>query len=136
MKVSDVMTRNVHYIGADDTIQAAAEKMTAQGVGDLPVVIDGEAVGMVTDRDIVLRIVAPGLDPGRTRVFEAMTKGVVVCKEDDDLEIAGRMMGSRKLRRLPVINRSGELSGIVSLGDLAETLEPAVTGEILKTISQ
>jgi CBS domain-containing protein len=64
-----------------------------------------------------------------------MTKGLVVCKVDDDIEIAARMMGSRQVRRLPVINSAGELAGIVSLGDLARKLDHAVTGDMLKLIS-
>ena len=135
MKVREVMKKNVYIIAADDTVEQAARKMEMLEIGDLPVVMDSEAVGMVTDRDIVLRTVAPGLDPAGTKVREAMTKGLVVCKEDDDIEIAARMMGSRQMRRLPVINSAGELVGVVSLGDLAQQLDTAVTGDMLKCIS-
>jgi CBS domain-containing protein len=128
------MTKKVDIISADDTIEQAARKMKLSDVGNLPVIMDNEAVGIVTDRDIVLRTVAPGFDLADTKVSQAMTKGVVVCREDDDIEIAARMMGSRRVRRLPVVNSAGELAGIVSLGDLAQKLDFAVTGEMLEFI--
>jgi CBS domain-containing protein len=135
MQIRNVMTKPVKSIAADDTIEQAARKMKHCNVGDLPVVVHNQAVGMVTDRDIVMRAVAFGLDPKETKVNEAMTKGVIVCKEEDDLEIVAQMMCSRQVRRLPVINRKGELMGIVSLGDLITKLEPSLTGKIVKCFS-
>ena len=134
MKVREVMKKKIVFIKADNSIQEAAQKMKRLNVGNLPVVIINEAVGMLTDRDIVLRVVAPGLDSKETKAAEAMTKGIVVCREDDDLEIAVRMMGSRRVHQLPVINRKGELSGVVSIGDLVDKLDHSVTFENLKTI--
>ena len=136
MQIRHVMTQPVELIASDDTIQNAARKMKRCNVGDLPVVIHNEAVGIITDRDIVLRTVAPGLDPTETKVSDAMTSGVIVCKEDNEIEIVARMMCSRQVRRMPVINRKGELMGIVSLGDLASKLEPPLSGEIFKRFSQ
>jgi CBS domain-containing protein len=134
MKVREVMTKTLAFIGARDTIQEAARKMKTLNIWSLPVVIENEAVGVVTGRDIVARTVARGLDPRDTKVAEAMTKGIVVCKEGDDLEIAARMMGSRHVQRLPVINRNGELTGSVSLADMTDRINPSVTVENLQTI--
>ena len=136
MKVRDVMKRKVDIIAAGETVQQAARKMEMLDIGDLPVTIDHEAVGMVTDRDIVMRTVALGLDPTKTKVIEAMTRGLVVCKEDDDIEIAARMMGSRQVRRLPVINSAGELAGIVTFFDLAQRLDYAMNPNMLEFISK
>jgi CBS domain-containing protein len=134
MKVREVMTKSLAFIGAGDTIQEAARKMKTLNIRNLPVVIGNEAVGVVTDRDIVVRTVAQGLDPRETKVADAMTKGIVVCKEGDELGIAAKMMGSRHLRGLPVINRNGELTGSVSLTDITDRINPSVTVENLKTI--
>ena len=122
MKVREVMTKTLVFIGAGDTVQEAAQKMKASRIWQLPVVSGNEAVGVVSDRDIVVRTVARGFNPKETKVAEAMTKGIVVCKEGDNLEIAARMMESRRVRRLPVINRRGELTGSVSLADIIDRL--------------
>ena len=119
MQVRDVMTRAVTYIAADESVREAACKMERLGMDGLAVVAGSEAVGMITERDIVRRVVAPGLDPGDTKVAAVMTRGLVVCREADSLDIAACMMERRHLRRLVVINRKGELSGIVSIGALA-----------------
>jgi CBS domain-containing protein len=134
MNVSNVMTREVDYIAADDTVREAARRMQRLGTVCLAVVTDSEAVGMITDRDIVLRAVARGFDPAETPVETVMTGGLVVCREDDSLDIAARMMARRRLRQLVVINAKGQLSGIVSVGVLAEHMKPAAAARLLKTL--
>jgi CBS domain-containing protein len=136
MKVRDIMTSDVNYITADDTIEQAAAKMKEFSVGDMPVVVGGEAVGMLTDRDIAIRIAASGLDPQKTHVTDAMSEGLISCKEDDDIEMAARLMADKQIRRLPVVEDDGKLSGIVSLADLAGSLDKEMAGDILKQISR
>lgn len=136
MKVRDIMTSDINYITADETIEQAAAKMKEFSVGDMPVVVGGEAVGMLTDRDIAIRIAANGLDPQKTHVTDAMTEGLISCKEDDDIEMAARLMADKQIRRLPVVEDGGKLSGIVSLADLAGSLDQEMTGDILKQISR
>jgi CBS domain-containing protein len=135
MKIRDLMSRNIDYVTAEETIEQAAAKMKESNVGDMPVVVGGEAVGMLTDRDITIRIAAHGLDPQKTHVSDAMTEGIVACKEDDDVEVAARLMGENQVRRLLVVEDGGKLSGVVSLGDLATSVSEELTGDVLKKIS-
>jgi CBS domain-containing protein len=94
------MTRDINYVTPNETIEQAAAKMKESNVGDMPVVIGGEAIGMLTDRDITVRITANGLDPQKTHVTDAMTESVVACKEDDDIETVARLMGDKQVRRI------------------------------------
>lgn len=135
MKVSDVMTRAVDYIAADESVREAARHMEKLDTGVLAVVTDSEAVGMLTVRDIVMRTVAPGLDADETEVAAVMTEGVVVCKEEDGLEIAASMMARRRIRQLVVINQAGQLSGIVSAGALAERMASAAAVQVLQAVT-
>ena len=125
MKVRDRMTRTLDYISVHETVQEASRRMKRRETTCLAVIRESEAVGMITDRDIVMRVAAPGLDPAATEVAAVMTKGLVVCREEDSLDIAARMMERRRLRRLVVINREGRLSGMVSIGVLTERLTPS-----------
>lgn len=134
MKVGDVMTRALDYIPAHETVQEAARRMKRLGLVCLAVITESEAVGMITGRDIVLRAVARGLDPEETKVAAVMTEGLVVCREEDGLDIAARMMVHRRLRQLVVINPQGQLSGIVSIGVLAEQLMPAASTRLLLAV--
>lgn len=118
MLVREVMTRHAATIGADDTVEAAGRRMRELGIGALPVLDRGQLAGIVTDRDLAVRAVAAGADPRRTHVREAMTPQVVACREDDDLEDAARRMEERAVRRIMVLDREGELSGMLSVEDL------------------
>ena len=135
MKVREIMTRGTDFITEDQTIEQAAVKMRESDVGDMPVVVGGEAVGMLTDRDITVRVVAEGLNPQSTYVTDAMTDEVFACKEDDDIEAAARLMGDRRVRRLLVMADGRKLTGIVSLGDLAKSVDKKLAGEVLRKIS-
>jgi CBS domain-containing protein len=136
MQVKDVMTSEIEFVTGETTLQEAAEKMKKLDVGELPVVFGKEAVGIVTDRDMVIRGIAHGHIPGAASVVEAMTQGVIACKEDDDLQKAAELMVSHKIRRLPVMNIEGKMTGVISLGDLAHNLDPARAGEVLREISK
>ena len=135
MKVHEIMTHGAEFITTDQTIEQAAVKMKKGGIGDMPVVVGGEAVGMLTDRDIILRIVAEGLDPQTTYVNDAMTNEVFSCREDDDIETAARLMGDRRVRRLLVMADGRKLSGILSIDDLAKSVNKELVGEVLRKIS-
>ena len=120
MQVKDIMTANVECIGPEDTLQDAARKMRDRDVGPLPVCGDDDRlVGMITDRDIVIRAVAEGRDPKATPVREAMTEEIVTCFAEDDVDDAARTMRERQIRRLIVLDADKRLAGIVALGDLA-----------------
>jgi CBS domain-containing protein len=139
MKLRDVMTQNVEVIEPDASLREAARKMKSLDVGSLPVCDGQRLVGMVTDRDIVVRAVAE--DNGRQlmeyTVQDVMTNKIVYCYEDDDVEEAARLMSEEQIRRLPVLNRDKRLVGIVALGDVAvDAGDITMSGETLKDISK
>ena len=136
MKVGEVMTANVVTIGPEASLTEAARRMRGLDVGPLPVSDGGRLVGMLTDRDIAVRATAEGCDPETTRVSDVMTRDVVCCFEDDEVRQAARTMARYRKRRLVVVDASGRVVGIVSLGDLALRAQEDVAGEALEQISQ
>ncbi|RKH64973.1 CBS domain-containing protein [Corallococcus aberystwythensis] len=134
-RVSDVMTTDVEVVRPSDSLRVAAEKMRALNVGPMPVCDGDELVGMVTDRDIVIRAVAQGLDAERTQVAQAMTRGVEYVYDDDDLTQAAQKMRASRIRRILVLNRAKRLVGILALGDIAEELNDQESGRTLGAVS-
>ena len=137
MTVRDVMTENAECTRPDATLQDAAARMKALDVGVLPVCDGDRLVGMLTDRDITIRSVAAGHDPGRHLVAEAMTRDMFYCFDDQEISDVTRLMKERQIRRVPVLSRSKRLTGIVSLGDLAlELNNDSMVGGTLERISE
>jgi CBS domain-containing protein len=136
MKVAEVMTRNVEIANPDDTIEHAAQLMAQLDVGILPVGENDRLVGMLSDRDIAVRIAAKGKSPGTARVREAMSEEVKYCFEDEDTEHVARNMGEQRLRRLPVLRRDKRLVGILSLADIAVNGHGGASGDALEGVSQ
>ena len=137
MQVREMMTQNAECTTPDATIREVAERMKELDVGSLPVCEGDELVGMITDRDIAIRSVAAGRDPKSHRVREAMSTEIVYCFEDQSVSEAAEMMREKQIRRLPVMNRSKTLVGIISLGDLAiETRDDQMIGKALESISE
>ena len=136
MRVKELMTPRIEFVHSDDTIQQAANKMEQFDVGALPVIVGDEVVGMITDRDIVIRSVSHGLDPEKHKVMEAVSEGVVSCKEDDDIKTVADLMEDKQIRRVVVKDREGKVTGIVSLGDLALNIQKETAGEVLKKVSE
>ena len=136
MQVKEVMTRGAECVAPDATLQEAARKMKDLDVGPLPDCGDNnKLVGLLTDRDIVVRAVAEGKDPRTAKVREAMTEGVCYCFEDDDTEGAAQIMANHQVRRLPVLNRNKRLVGVVALADISRAEDEAAQGA-LKDISE
>ena len=117
--VSDVMTRDPRSLRPTDTILLAAQAMEELNVGVIPVCEGDQLVGMVTDRDIVVRGVAQGLDAGTATLADVMSTHVRTAREDDDLDDTLGTMGMNQIRRMPVVDEQSRLVGIVSLGDIA-----------------
>ncbi len=134
MKVSEVMTAQVVTAKPTDSIQTVARQMRDSDIGSLPVFDDGKVVGLVTDRDLVVRMLAEGADAA-SPVSQAMTEDVQTCREDDSLADATAKMGNHQLRRLVVLNDSGALAGILSLGDVAVDYGNKQVGHVLEEIS-
>jgi CBS domain-containing protein len=134
--IREVMTRDVEVINPNDTLRDAAEKMRSLNIGPIPV-CDGERiVGMLTDRDIVVRAIALGRDPNTTQVADAMSPGIEYCFDDDSVEDVLNRMKEKQLRRFIVVDRDKKLVGIVALGDLSGEVSDQKVGEALEGISE
>lgn len=135
MKVSDAMTGQVSTAAPTDTVRKVAQVMAHVETGAVPIVEDGKVIGLVTDRDIVLRVVAEGRSFD-SPISEAMSEGEVhSVKEDDILADATAKMASHQIRRLVVLDDSGKLTGILSLGDVAKDYGAKQVGKTLEDIS-
>jgi CBS domain-containing protein len=135
MQVSEAMSTDVRIANPNQSIRDAARTMAEIDAGVLPVGENDRLVGMITDRDIAVRAVAAGKDPG-TAVREVMTEEVKYCFESDDLKEVARNMADIKVRRLPVLNKDKRIVGILSLGDIAITEGAKNAGGALCGISE
>ena len=134
MKVSQIMTRDVRLLSPDQTIREAASLMADVDVGSLPVGDNDRLVGIITDRDIVIRAVAQGKSAD-TKVADVMSKEMLYCFDTDETDAVARNMGKAQVRRLPVVNSDKRLVGIVSLGDLARNDDPTTIGRTVSRVS-
>ena len=135
MRISEIMSRDVRTARPQDTIQDVAQAMREVDTGAVPV-CDGERLmGIVTDRDIVVRAVSEGRSFA-TPVTEVMSSNIEACYEDDDIRAAADKMAELQIRRLPVLDRDQRLVGIVSLGDIAQQGKDKTTGQALEEISE
>jgi CBS domain-containing protein len=137
MKVKDVMTPKVECVRPEATVQEAAIKMKSHDVGPIPVCEGDRLLGILTDRDIVVRAVAEGRDGGTTRVQDIMTRDIVTAGADDDVKDVARLMKQHQVRRIVVVDRDKKLVGIVSMKDLAvDTGDEKMAGEVLEKVSE
>jgi CBS domain-containing protein len=139
-KCSDIMTEDVVYCKPNDSVITVAQLMKTEDIGPV-LIVDNEdnrtLVGIVTDRDLVLKVIAEGLDPQRTRVEQVMSKKLVTCRADDDVDTAMSAMAQYQLRRIPVVADNMKLVGIISQADVATRMnEPEKTAEVVKEISE
>ncbi|MDI1364019.1 MAG: CBS domain-containing protein [bacterium] len=136
MKVSDAMTSQVSTAAPTDTIRKVAQTMAHIDSGAVPIVENGKVIGLITDRDIVLRVVAEGRSFD-SPVSEAMSEGdVQSILADDNLADASAKMASHQIRRLVVLDEAGKLTGILSLGDVAKDYGAKQVGKTLEDISE
>jgi CBS domain-containing protein len=133
--VADVMTPGVESTTSTDALRDAARSMREGDFGSMPVVDDGRLVGMLTDRDIVVRGVAQGLDPTTCRVGDVASREPVTVAPDQDLDDAIELMARHRVRRLPVV-ADGRLVGVVSQADVALGAKESKTGKVVEEISQ
>ena len=139
-KSSDIMTRDVVTCTPEHTIVDVARLMKSEDIGPI-LVVDNEAnrtlMGIITDRDIVLKVIADGKDPKTMKVGDAMSKKLVTCRADDNVDVAMKAMAQFQLRRIPVVEDNLRLVGIISQADVATRVDaPEKTGEVVKEISQ
>jgi len=139
-KCSDVMTKNPVCCLPTDSVSKAAQLMKAENVGSIPVIEDEQTmklIGIVTDRDLAVQVVAPERDAGSTQVSDVMTYEVVSCRASDDVQKAVDAMSQHQLRRMPVIDSDHRIVGIISQADVATRVDRTEeTAELVKEISQ
>ena len=135
MKVSEAMHQGVRSAQPDTTVDELAILMRQNDVGAIPIGENDRLVGMVTDRDIVCRCIAAGLDPAATTARDVMSDGIVFCLDEQELDGAARVMERKHIRRLPVINRDRRMIGMLSLGDVYHTVPRHVSDEVMHAVS-
>lgn len=139
-KCSDVMTREPVCCEPGQTIVQVAQLMKREDVGSIPVVDsmeDKRLIGIVTDRDVVVKVVAESLASDRATVRDAMTSNPASCRESDDVSKAVELMSDRQVRRMPIVDDSGRLTGIIAQADVATRVNrDTTTGELVEAISE
>lgn len=135
MKIREMMTKGTHTVTPDTPVAQVAGVMRLHDIGVVPVVENGRIVGMLTDRDIVLQVVADGADPRQKLVRDVMSVGSISIFEDQDVDEAVDLMQKYQVRRLPVLDHQSRLVGIISLGDLAVEVNADLSGKVLKEVS-
>jgi CBS domain-containing protein len=135
MKINELMTSQPATVGPDATLGEVATLMKQEDCGSIPVVDRGRLIGIVTDRDIVVRAVAAGKDPKKVHVSEVMSADPVTIGPDEDVDLARKVMAERQIRRLPVVE-DGALVGIIVTAQIARKESERETGETIKEISE
>lgn len=136
MKVKDAMHRGVEWVSPETPVTELAKLMRDRDIGSIPIGEDDRLIGMVTDRDIVCKGLAEqGFDSRKATARDVMTAGIHCCREDDDLAKAVRHMEELRIRRLPVINKSMRMVGMLSMGDLSRAAPVDLLSECVKSVS-
>jgi len=139
MLCREIMTPNPEYVRPSDPVMKAAQLMKSEDVGPIPIVDDKDGkrlAGIVTDRDLAIKVVAEARDPRTTLVKDVMTDDVVTCKENEDVNQALKLMQENQVRRIPVVDQSDHLLGIIAQADVATRLGQAqTTGKVVEDIS-
>jgi CBS domain-containing protein len=134
--IRDTMTPNPRAIETSTPVAEAARLMSSDDVGALPIVEGDRLVGMLTDRDITLRVVAEGKDPQATTAGDVASREIVSVDPQQNLDEALRLMAQHQVRRLPVVEEDGRLVGIVAQADVAATGQDAKVGQVVEEISR
>jgi len=137
MQCSTLMKADIESCQLDETIEQVALRMKNRGIGFVPVCYgEGEVIGTLTDRDIVLRVVAEGLLASQTKVSDVFTREVVSCSPDDDLSVAEAAMSKHKKSRILCVDQDGTLVGVISLSDVARVETGARSSALLRSVAQ
>ena len=135
MKVKDAMHKGGQWVPPETPISDIAKKMRDLDIGCVPVGQNDRLIGMVTDRDITCRGVANGKDWAKLTARDVMTKGIIYCRDTEELEDALRIMEQKQVPRLPVINGQKRMVGILSLGDVTHAASHVLSGELMVAVS-
>ena len=135
MQVKQAMHAGVQWVEPNTPLTTLAQLMQEHNIGAIPIGENDRLVGMVTDRDIVCRGLAAGLDLSRATARDVMSKGIFYCRDTQEVADAARTMEQKKVRRLPVINDDKRLVGVLSIGDISRTGERSLCGEIVQAVA-
>lgn len=135
MKVKDVMHHSASWTDPDAPLADLAARMRKEDIGALPIGENDRLVGMVTDRDIVVRGLASAADPLQLTAREVMSSPIVYCHADEELDDAIRLMERKQIRRLPVIDEHHRMVGMLSLGDVMAQITPSLCSETMRAVS-
>jgi CBS domain-containing protein len=135
MEISKAMHKNADWVSDDTPISEIAHMMEKSDIGAVPIGKDDKLIGIVTDRDITLRVVAAGRDPKKTKAADVMTRGIVYCRTTETVEDAIHLMDQKKIRRLPVLDDKKRLVGMLTLGDVAHSVSRDLSGELLRAVA-
>ena len=140
MICSEIMTRDPECCVPSDSVMKAAQLMKSEDVGPIPIVDDKDGMklaGIVTDRDLAIKVVAEARDPKTTQVDEVMSEGLVTCRENDDIRTVLQLMQDNQVRRIPVVDDTDQLVGIIAQADVATRLgNLQVAGKVVEEISE
>lgn len=135
MEIAKIMHAPAEWVEARTPVAELARRMKAGDIGALPVGRNDRLIGMVTDRDLALRVLGEGRDPAQTTAEDVMTPGIVWCLTTQTVEDAMHVMEHKKIRRLPVIDEQRRLVGMLSLGDIADAMPRQLVGEVLNAVA-
>ncbi|HKY54892.1 MAG TPA: CBS domain-containing protein [Anaerolineales bacterium] len=137
MKLKEIMSSDVEVIHPSDTLQIAAQKMRDRDIGFLPVCDGDRLIGVLSDRDVVVRALAEGMDSQAVVGRDLLTSPAIYCFDDQTVDEAAKLMHDNQIRRLVVLNRGNKrMVGVVSLGDLAVNVDDKLSGDVLQSISE
>ena len=137
MKLKEIMTSDVEVIQPNDNLQTAAQKMRDRDIGFLPVCDGDRLVGVLTDRDVIVRAMAEGMEFKAMVGRDLMTSPAIYCFDDQSVDEAAKLMHDNQIRRLVVLNRGNKrMVGVVSLGDLAVNVGDKLSGDLLQSVSE
>jgi CBS domain-containing protein len=135
MKVREAMHQGVEWVEPGTTVEALAQRMREHDIGAIPIGENDRLVGMVTDRDIVVRGLSKDADCSSLTARDVMTKGVVFCRDAEEVDDAVRIMEQKEIRRLPVLDENKRMVGMLSLGDVSHATSHEVAGEVTAAVS-
>jgi len=136
MKLREIMTSNVEVIHPNDTLQTAASKMHDRDIGFLPVCDGDRLIGVLTDRDLITRALAEGMESKAMLGRDLVTSPAIYCFDDQSVDEAAKLMHDNQIRRLVILSRDKRMVGVVSLGDLAMSADDKLSGDVLQSVSE
>ena len=136
MKLREIMSDHVEIIHPADTLKTAAEKMRDRDIGFLPVCDGDRLIGVLTDRDLITRALADGLEADAVLGRDLVTSPAIYCFDDQSIDEAAKLMHDNQIRRLVVLSRDKQMVGVISLGDLAMSAGDKLTGDVLQSVSE